>query len=644
MTDFHVAVHGSDTAAGTADSPFRTINRAAREALPGDVVTVHEGTYREWVNPRRGGLSDLRRITYQAAEGEHVVIKGSEEVSGWERDGDVWRTKVDNALFGDHNPFALTIWGDWLARPHDLPAHLGDVYLNGRSLDEALSLDAVRHPERRTEIIDDWTQQVDPIEDPDWTTRVWYAEVGEDATTIWANFGDADPNDELVEINVRRSVFFPAEHHVDWITVRGFEMAHAATPWSPPTADQPGLVGPNWAKGWIIEDNHIHDSKCSAVSLGKEASTGDNYSALRGDKPGYQYQLESVFSALGIGWDKERIGSHVVRRNHIHDCGQNAVVGHLGCVFSTIEGNDIHHIATRRQFYGYEIAGIKLHAAIDVRIEGNHIHDCSLGIWLDWQTQGTRLTRNVLHHNNRDLFIEVSHGPYLVDHNVFASPVALENFSQGGAYVANLFGGTVRLEDVLDRATPYHRPHSTEVAGYAVIIGGDDRFIGNVFADHESGAPVSGLAGTAVYDDYPASIEEYLDVTAGRFGDVEKFLGVKQYVDIRHNAYAGSAQAFGGEQDPHRVDGSFRVVVEDGTAYLESRLDGAWDAVRTPAVDGRDLVRVRFVDANFEDPDGRPARLDRDLVGNAKTHGEGYAPGPVANLGSGERRTQLWPQ
>ena len=35
-------------------------------------------------------------------------------------------------------------------------------------------------------------------------------------------------------------------------------------PWTPPTADQPGLIGPNWAKGWIIEDNVIHDAKCSA--------------------------------------------------------------------------------------------------------------------------------------------------------------------------------------------------------------------------------------------------------------------------------------------------------------------------------------------------------------------------------------------
>ena len=39
----------------------------------------------------------------------------------------------------------------------------------------------------------------------------------------------------------------------------------------------------------------------------------------------------------------------------------------------------------------------------------------------------------------------------------------------------NLVCGTVRLEPVMDRPTPYHGPHSTQVAGYAFIIGGDDR-------------------------------------------------------------------------------------------------------------------------------------------------------------------------
>ena len=420
MTTLHVATDGDDSKDGSASSPLRTISRAADLARPGDTVLVHGGEYREWVQPRRGGLSATRRITYQAAPGEHVVVKGSERVTGWEQEaGNVWRASVPNSLFGDWNPFAQEVAGDWLVEPQPPRAgHLGEIYLNGLSFYEVGTRDEVTDPPLRTEVLDHWTRTTDRVRNPAQTRLVWYAEVGADTTTVWANFGGADPNAELAEINVRKSVFSPAEHHVDYITVCGFELAQAACPWTPPTADQPGLIGPNWAKGWIIEDNVIHDAKCSAVSLGKGASTGDNYATLRGDKQGHEYQIEAVFSALQIGWDREHIGSHVVRRNTIFDCGQNGIVGHLGCAFSTIEDNHIYNIALKREFYGYEIAGIKLHAAIDVEIRHNRIHDCSLGTWLDWQAQGARVSRNLYYRNNRDLFVEVSHGPYLVEHNV----------------------------------------------------------------------------------------------------------------------------------------------------------------------------------------------------------------------------------
>ena len=57
----------------------------------------------------------------------------------------------------------------------------------------------------------------------------------------------------------------------------------------------------------------------------------------------------------------------------------------------------------------------------------------------------------------------------------------MDNFSQGGAYVNNLFCGEIRQETVLDRATLYHYPHSTEVAGFATVYWGDDRYYGNLF-------------------------------------------------------------------------------------------------------------------------------------------------------------------
>lgn len=655
MAMLHVAVDGSDRSDGSLEHPLRTIGRAAVVAVPGDTITVHEGEYREWVRPLRGGLSDRRRVIYQAAAGERVVIKGSEKVSNWlPVKGTVWRALVPNSLFGEFNPFAEVVGGDWVIDPQP-PAvkHLGAVYLNGTSLYEVSDTQRVEDPPLRSQVEDHWTGIAESIRNPEETRLVWYAEVGDGTTTIWANFQGADPNAEVVEVSVRRSVFYPDRHHVDYVTVRGFELCHAATPWAPPTADQPGLIGPNWAKGWVIEDNIIHDAKCSAVSLGKEASSGDGFASLRGDKPGYQYQLESVFAARQIGWDREHIGSHVVRRNRIFDCGQNAIVGHLGCVFSIIEDNHIYNIATRREFYGHEIAGIKLHAAIDVAIRHNRIHHCSLGIWLDWQTQGTRVSRNLCYRNRRDLFVEVSHGPFLVDHNVLTSPVALESFSQGGAYVHNLFGGAIRLRQVMDRATPYHRPHSTQVAGYAVIYGGDDRYIGNLFLGGALSAAYANTTGmedrvgygTGVYDGHPGTFEEYLQLIRKRpMGDLDRFIDVKQAVYIRDNMYARGAQSFSSETPVLDVlEGvSIEVREEGDDVYLETELPTGFEAVRVGVVSGGDLVRVRFADADFEERDGTPVVVDVDLLGEAKELGGRYPVGPIAKLASGTSRTRVW--
>jgi hypothetical protein len=659
VTTFHVAVTGSDRAAGTADAPFRTINRAARAALPGDTVRVHEGTYREWVKPVRGGLGDDRRITFEAAPGEHVAIKGSEVVTGWVREEDsVWRVEVPHSLFGEFNPFDAPVVGDWLhPGPGGVLASRGDVYLDGRSLYQVHDRAAVGDAQRRTHTRYSWTALDTELVDPDATLRVWYAEVGEDVTTIWANFAGADPNEELVEINVRPAVFYPERSHLDWITVRGFELAQAATPWAPPTGDQPGLVGPNWAKGWVIEDNLVRDSKCSGISLGKNAASGDNFGHERGDKPGYQYQIEAVFTASHQGWSREHVGSHVVRRNEIRDCGQNGVVGHLGCVFSTIADNHIHHIGTKHEFYGYEIGGIKLHAPLDVTIEHNRIHDTTLGIWLDWQVQGTRISRNVLYRNLRDLFVEVSHGPTTVDHNLLASPIAIELFSQGNAFVHNLVLGAVRMQAVLDRATPYHVPHSTQVAGYAFIYAGDDRYVGNLFVGTHDGVygPDAPLVleefppesyGTHAYEGFPASWQEYQERVGvfGGAGDHARFHHERQPAYLRSNAYADGAQPASHETGAVTAGGAAVVrVVDDGDAvWLEHDLPAALTAPVTGVVTGADLGHVRIAAAGFENPDGTPVVADVDLVGVRKEPGGSYPAGPLAALDGGAGRVRVW--
>jgi hypothetical protein len=637
--EYHVAKTGSDQNQGTEQAPFLTINKAASLAMAGDTVIVHEGVYREWVKPKYKGLSNKRRITYQAAEGEKVIIKGSEHIGDWQNiSGNVWKVILPNTFFGDYNPYALKVFGDWLVTIEHT-RHLGDVYLNGMSFYEANSIEELSDPSIKTEVLDHWTKKIVPVHNPQQTKYVWYAEVDVDNTTIYANFQGVDPNKELVEINVRRSCFYPVETGIDYITVKGFEMAHAATPWAPPTADQPGLLGANWSKGWIIENNIIHDSKCSAISIGKEASTGNNYRSIRKDKPGYQYQLEAVFSAERNGWCKEKIGSHIIRYNTIYDCGQNGIVGHLGCIFSEIHHNHIYNIALKREFWGHEIAGIKFHAAIDTLIHHNRIHDCSLGIWCDWQTQGTRISKNLLYNNNRDLFVEVSHGPYIVDHNIMTSEYALDNISQGGAYINNLIAGKMNHQKVLNRSTQYHLPHSTKVAGFSLIYGGDDRFYNNIFIGK---AGLEGV-GTSHYKNYTTSLEEYIEIVHRRNGDVGEFQLVEQPVYINNNMYLNGAEAFERENDKlvdNRFNPSLHIIDEGENVYLSCELPDSYENLLGKIHSTATLERVRIVDADFENPDGSDVSLDTDFLDEQKA--DMSSVGPISLLKRGKNYIKVW--
>ncbi|MFR3825444.1 MULTISPECIES: DUF1565 domain-containing protein [Hungatella] len=645
MREYHVAVTGCDSNSGTKDQPFRTISRAASLAMPGDRVIVHEGEYREWVKPAQGGTGSVSRITYEAAEGERVVIKGSERITSWEPvEGSVWKAVLPNSFFGTYNPYQEVLGGDWFIYPADNSLHTGDVYLNGKSFYEAKSLDEVKNPVIRTEGVNPpWMKHPEAILQPEDTVFQWYAETDRDTTVIYANFQGANPNEELTEINVRKCCFYPEKTGINYITVRGFEMAQAACPWTPPTADQPGLLGTNWSKGWIIENNRIHDARCSGISIGKEASTGHNLCTRTHRKPGYQYQMEAVFRARQIGWSKETIGSHVIRNNEIYDCGQNGIVGHMGCVFSEIAHNHIYNIAVKHEYFGYEIGGIKLHAAIDVQIHHNNIHNCTLGTWLDWQAQGTRVSKNLYYANDRDLMVEVTHGPYLVDNNIFASSYNFDNIAQGGAYLHNLCCGTMRREDVLDRSTPYHFPHTTEVAGTTVVYSGDDRIFQNIFLGGTVTYTEQSVHGTEGYNGHTNSLEEYInDVVSRGNGDLEQFKHVKQPVYIRGNAYLKGAKPYEREENTYvsDTDPAVRIVEEDGKTYLELNVEKGMLEIPAEVYGTEKLGMPRITEAPYENPDGTPIVFDTDYLGQARS-GQPAA-GPMEGLKEGMNRILVW--
>ncbi|MCA2499016.1 right-handed parallel beta-helix repeat-containing protein [Staphylococcus xylosus] len=634
----HVDKKGSDCGLGNVESPFLTIDKAALVAQPGDSIIVHEGIYREEITHINIGLSESRRISFEAAKDEQVIIKGSEEITGWQQiDGSIWKVEIDNKIFKDFNPFATKLFGDWLAVDND--KSLGQVYLNDQSLFEVSEYEQLADPELVEETLDHWTNKQVTYDYKDESIYVWYAKVDKDITTIYANFHDYNPNNEVTEINVRKSAFRPFKMHTNYITIRNFEIANVATQWSPPTAAQTGMIDTHWSKGWIIENNTLYNAVCSAIAIGKEISTGDNLNTYRKDKPGYQYQIETVFKAVNSDWNKETIGSHIVRNNVIHDCGQNAVVGHLGSAFSKIYNNHIYNIGNKREFFGYEIAGIKLHAAIDTQVYNNYVHNCSLGMWFDWQTQGTRISKNIFNDNTRDLFVEVSSGPYIVDNNILTADYALDNHAQGGAYVNNIINGEIVHRLMLDRATPYHVPHSTLIAGFAPVYGGDDRFYNNIFIGQE-GIP---NVGTEIYNGYNTSLSEFKEAVAKEEGDHESFHKIKQPVYIEDNAYFNKANQFNREDRnfiDENVNPNLSIVEEGNDVYLNISVPESFIEFKGKVYDTETLPKVRIVDADFEDENGNSLTLNTDL--NDELRENESMIGPLQTLTTGNNKVKIW--
>ncbi|MDR5729652.1 MAG: right-handed parallel beta-helix repeat-containing protein [Terriglobia bacterium] len=587
VAELHVALRGNDANRGTRTAPLRTIQRAAELAQPGDVITVHAGIYRERVSPPRGGTSDAKRIVYQAAQGEVVVISGAEAVKNWVKaKGDVWQTTLPNSFFGRFNPYSDLLHGDWfnaLGREH----HTGAVYLNGKCLSEAASLQEVMKSSAGE--------------------ALWYGQVGGENTILSAQFPGVDPNRQRVEINVRQSVFYPEKTGINYITVRGFILEDAATPWAPPTAEQIGVIGPHWSKGWIIENNVVRNSICSGISLGKYGDQWDNTSANTAE--GF---VKTVERALAAGWSKGNIGQHVVRNNLIHDCGQAGIVGALGPAFSTVTGNTIHDIHVKQTFAGAEIAGIKFHGAVDVQIAHNNIYHTPLGLWLDWMAQGTHISRNLFHDNSVDVFVEVDHGPFLFDNNFLLSSVSLRDNSQGGAYAHNLFAGAVKALPFDSRQTPFLKAHSTAIAGFHDNPRGDDRYYNNVFVQR---------ADLSTYDNAPLPMwmDSNVCLNGAKPSKFDKRLVV--------------------EPD---FDPQLKLVSKPGGLYLEMRFDQHWtDEPEREMVTSALLGRAVIPNLPYEQPDGSAIRIDTDYFGKKRNRSNPTA-GPFEQPGQGDLKLKVW--
>ena len=646
---YYVAQSSFSSGDGSREHPFKTITEATQVARPGDEVIVSPGIYRESIDPIRGG-EEGEPIVYKSESLLGAVITGAEVVKSWKKESEnVWSCEIPNSIFPGRNPYKHFVKGDW----YDVSckAHLGDVFLNGRSMYEVFSYKEVESP---------------VIQKTSWNPKdslfVWYCEQSKDGlfTIFKANFRGYDPNIENVEISVRSTCFYPHREGIGYITLSGFKICQAATNWAPPTALQEGMVGPHWSKGWIIEDCEITESKCCGISLGKYLQPGnDNKWTITCLKDGTQTQRDAVCQAVNEGWDKETVGSHIIRRCNIHDCGQAGIVGHMGGIFSVIEDNHIHHINCKKNLAGAEIGGIKLHAAIDTIIQRNRFDHCTRGLWLDWQAQGTRVTRNLFHDNvppvgtvikfglalGEDIFVEVSHGPTLIDNNILLSDIACRLSTQGIALIHNFIAGSFSYVGKgtdnggrifsTDRYTPYHVPHSTMIAGFMTILHGDARFCNNIFVQkpiredlmlYLEGKRTTGgkmlelTCGTIAYKDYP-SPQQYFDGFKTRPSSRDAYYDHLP-VYFEGNYYFNGATPSPNEKDAYVDKGHqvlFKVIDERDECVFSTNIFAFLPRGEKRLLTSNELGIAFEPEQRFENPDGSVIVFNTDFMGNHRS-------------------------
>ena len=109
----NAAANADDNGPGDQARPFRTIGKAAQVLQAGERVVIASGIYRECIRPARGGTDPSRMISYEAAPGAKVFVRGSELLKdGWTQEtargrgpqapqATVWRRQLTTDLFPD---------------------------------------------------------------------------------------------------------------------------------------------------------------------------------------------------------------------------------------------------------------------------------------------------------------------------------------------------------------------------------------------------------------------------------------------------------------------------------------------------------------------------------------------------------------
>ncbi len=279
--NFHVAQNlpaASDDNDGSAEKPWRTINRAIPELKAGDTLHVHKGVYRETVGLRKEKYAFLK-WTYPAtasgesatkpirlvAVGNDVVIKGSDIVTGWTK-------HKDNIYVRDWDLNSQQVFCDGTILQQiagKMAGFLNDVWAGpkGKGL-------------------------------VDMEADSFYYDIENKKMYLWLKDG-GDPNKHEIEISVRPFIFTIS---VDHCHVSGFTMMHSTT-----------TTWVNWGAVGISGSHNVMEN-CKILWTDFGVGLSGNCNTIRN----CELNHHGAWGLAGGGWGNMVLDSRLAYNNYRH--------------------------------------------------------------------------------------------------------------------------------------------------------------------------------------------------------------------------------------------------------------------------------------------------------------------------------------
>ena len=370
------ARNASDDNPGTEAQPWKTIARAgsAEELAAGDTVLIKTGVYREHAKIRVSGEPG-RPITFAAAPGAKVVVKGSEIVRG------TWTRVTDDPE--EKEPFPNAYAGVWKIQ-------LGDEYFTDPDFEHTY-----KDPAKR------WVSQVF-VQDskslqligPD---RIYRDEgyprlriVGQDLSDI---FDD--------------SFTFDAATGTLYVRITGQPLWYVIE------------VG---VRGWVLSTSQVHDVVIRGLEVRHNRQPGGQWPMANiGNSERVTVEdcrfSQADFCGLSLGQSK-----HCIIRNCDLSGNGNTGLGLHKSEDCLVEGCTVMFNNYRRFRSSWHAGGMKCipdNKRCTVRNSEVAYNIASDGIWFDAGNEGILIEGNVSHHNDGcGIFFEINKGGGVIADNL----------------------------------------------------------------------------------------------------------------------------------------------------------------------------------------------------------------------------------